>query len=171
VEHDPGLLRSHLTKQTDHFLFSLIITRLDIDPETGVKNILTDIIRHLCDVANLEEGAEKTSFMTLFYPHHANMLFASLTTCYKNLRLWKRYIEERKEEAWFDADDAEDEDYNPKNDTEGVPLPSLQEFKERTKKRGRSDGEDQIIGPRESPIKKQKKSSANNGKEKTKERT
>jgi len=49
------------------------------------------------------------------------------------LRLRKRYIEERKEEAWFDADDAEDEDYNPKNDTEGVPLPSLQEFKERTK--------------------------------------
>jgi len=85
------------------------------------------------------------------------------------LRFRRKFIEERKEEAWFDSDDADDEDYNPKNDTDSVPLPSLQEFRERNKKRGRVDTDDQIP-LREGPIKKQKKSTINNGKEKTKER-
>jgi len=78
VEHDASLLRSHLTKQPDT-LFSLIITRLDSDPETGVKNILTDVVRHMCDVSNLEEGSEKTNFLTLFYHRHGNILFSPLT--------------------------------------------------------------------------------------------
>jgi len=343
VEHDAGLLRSHLTKQTDHVLFSLLIYRLDVDPETGVKNLLTDVVRHLCDVANVEEGAEKTSFLTFFYPRHANSLFSPLirpvpktgihseaegllknnlcellsafvkqhgqwistflissdlvksllnllnckerwlvlsairffrmfievdNTTFKNyiisenlfeciiqvflkngnkynllnsavlelfecvlkknmktiikhlmekhyeklkdikytevfhklkdqfekneyapptpeqapetslgfaettrLRFRRKFIEERNEEKWFDSDDADDEDYNPKNDTETVPFSSMQEFRERNKKRGRLDADDQAIGIREGPIKKQKKTAVNNGKEKTKERT
>jgi len=86
------------------------------------------------------------------------------------LRFRKKFLEEQKEEAWFDSDEAEedDEDYNPNDDPENLPFTSLQEFKERNKKR-RLDGDEQ--SPiRESPIKKQKKST-NNGKEKTKERT
>jgi len=73
------------------------------------------------------------------------------------LRFRRKFIEERNEEKWFDSDDADDEDYNPKNDTETVPFSSMQEFRERNKKRGRLDADDQAIGIREGPIKKQKK--------------
>jgi len=73
------------------------------------------------------------------------------------LRFRKKFLEEQKEEAWFDSDEAEDddEDYNPNDDTENLPFTSLQEFKERNKKR-RIDGDNQGTS-RESPIKKQKK--------------
>jgi len=78
VEHDASLLRTQLIKQPDYTLFSVITSRLDVDPETGVKNLLTDVVRHLCDVTNIEEGMEKLTFLNLFYQRHTHVLFSPL---------------------------------------------------------------------------------------------
>uniref|UniRef100_A0A6B2KYD8 Uncharacterized protein n=1 Tax=Arcella intermedia TaxID=1963864 RepID=A0A6B2KYD8_9EUKA len=80
VEHDPHLLRSHIIKQ-DNSLFDVILNSLSTcpDQETGVINILTDVVRNICDVTGLLEGSEKTQFLNTFYQHHAKTLFAPLT--------------------------------------------------------------------------------------------
>jgi len=79
VEQDANSLRTQFLKQTEHSLFGLIISRLDVDLETAVINLLTDVVRHVCDVTNLEEGTEKSLFLNLFYQKYASILFTPLT--------------------------------------------------------------------------------------------
>jgi protein phosphatase-4 regulatory subunit 3 len=75
-EHDSSLLRSHLLNQTDTSFLSLLIKRTDVDTETGVKILLFDVLKHLCDSANLD-GMNLT-FVSLFYQKLAPMLFSPL---------------------------------------------------------------------------------------------
>eukprot|EP01125_Pyxidicula_operculata_P000252 TRINITY_DN10331_c0_g1_i1.p1 TRINITY_DN10331_c0_g1~~TRINITY_DN10331_c0_g1_i1.p1 ORF type:complete len:744 (+),score=85.65 TRINITY_DN10331_c0_g1_i1:100-2331(+) len=80
VEIDSNLLRSYILKQEpDYSMLQLIVTQVDVDPETGVKNLITDIIRLISDVTTMEEGVGKITFLNLIYQRFATQLFSPLS--------------------------------------------------------------------------------------------
>eukprot|EP01125_Pyxidicula_operculata_P005941 TRINITY_DN2076_c0_g1_i3.p1 TRINITY_DN2076_c0_g1~~TRINITY_DN2076_c0_g1_i3.p1 ORF type:complete len:597 (-),score=95.52 TRINITY_DN2076_c0_g1_i3:213-2003(-) len=79
VENDPGLLRNYILNSSDSNMFKMIVTRIDSDHETGVKNLLTDVVRHLCNVSLMEDNYEKTTFLTLLYQKFVTLLFGPLS--------------------------------------------------------------------------------------------
>jgi len=73
VEHEPGLFRHNIT-QEDYTFLKLLIERTDTDPEPGVRIILFDVLRHLCDTSSLDSLC--MSFLNIFYQKFASTLFA-----------------------------------------------------------------------------------------------
>jgi protein phosphatase-4 regulatory subunit 3 len=57
-------------------MLSLLINRIDTDPETGVKILLFEILKHLCDTNGLDELS--VSFLNLFYTKFVPLLFSPL---------------------------------------------------------------------------------------------
>lgn len=78
-ETDPGLIRSYILKQTpDYKLFSVLVTQIESDSDTCVKNLITDVMRNIFDLNHMEEGMDKVAFLSVFYQRFASVLFAPL---------------------------------------------------------------------------------------------
>lgn len=78
IDTDGRQLRKYLLKNKDGGLLSLLITRLHDDEDTGVKNVVTDLLRFVVDVDAADDATDRDQFLNMFYHHHLDRLLAPI---------------------------------------------------------------------------------------------
>ena len=74
IDTDGRQLRKYLLKNKEGGLLALLITRLHEDEDTGVKNVVTDLLRFLVDVDAADDSTDREQFLNMFYHHHLDRL-------------------------------------------------------------------------------------------------
>lgn len=78
IDTDGRQLRKYLLKNKDGGLLALLITRLHEDEDTGVKNVVTDLLRFVVDVDAADDATDRDQFLNMFYHHHLDRLLSPI---------------------------------------------------------------------------------------------
>lgn len=79
IDTDGRQLRKYLLKNRgDEGLLSILITRLHEDEDTGVKNVITDLLRFLVDIETGDDATDRVEFLNMFYHLHLDRLLSPI---------------------------------------------------------------------------------------------